>query len=109
MVTVGAPGARSDEGVGASDVFRPTNLMERVSLQIEQHPNELTKNQAVERAGGRKQSALHALGLLCSEGYLTSQRGRSGHPVYTSVKSYREQDDPQSDHYVEDGNVFPPQ
>ena len=34
---------------------------------------------------------------------MTTGRGRSGHDVYTSVKPYREKDDPLSDRYAKPG------
>ncbi len=63
---------------------------------IEQHPGELTKNKVAEKAGGKRQSTLLAVNILYREGYVTSERGRLGHPVYTSLKPYRE-----TDHLVE--------
>jgi len=106
QVTVGPPCARSDEEPSAQREFRPTNLMQRVSEEIEQHPGELTKNQAVTRAGGRKQTTLLAFDLLDAAGYLTHEPGRCGHPVFTVVQPYREEDDPLSDRYVNSGNAL---
>jgi hypothetical protein len=105
-VIVGAPGASGDADSSEQTAFRPTNLMQRASEVIEQHPGELTKNKVAEKAGGKKQTTLLAVDILYQEGYLTSERGRSGHFVYTSVKPYREQDDPMSDRYVNFGNAF---
>ena len=81
-------------------------LMQRVSEVIEQHPGELTKNKAVTMAGGKKQHTLVAFDILDREGHLKSERGRSGHNVFSSVKPYRETDDEQSDRYVKPGNAF---
>ncbi|MGO9156335.1 hypothetical protein [Mycobacterium sp.] len=75
---------------------------------IEQQPGELTKNKVAEKAGGKKQFTLRAVDMLYQEGYVTSERGPSGHPVYTSLKPYRETDDPQSDRYVNLGNASQP-
>jgi hypothetical protein len=80
--------------------------MQRVSEVIEQHPGELTKNQAAKRAGGRKESTLMAIDVLVLEGYVTSAKGRRGYEVLTSAKRYREKDDEQSDRYVNNGNDF---
>ena len=106
-MTIGAPGAGNDKDSGGTRVFRPTSLMQRVSEVIEQHPGELTKNQAAKRAGGRKESTLLGIDVLVREGYLTSERGRSGHGVFSSVKPYREKDDERSDRYLNPGNAFP--
>jgi Bifunctional DNA primase/polymerase, N-terminal/AAA domain len=105
-VTVGAPGARDDEGSGGQNAFRPTSLMERASKVIEEQPAKLTKNKAAETAGGKKQSTLLAIDILLSEGYLKTEPGGNGHPVYTSEKPYRATDDPQSDRYANSGNAF---
>jgi hypothetical protein len=103
---IGIPLVRGDEAPGRQAAFRPTNLMQRLSQEIEQHPGQLTKNQAARRAGGRRATALLAFDLLDAEGYLMSERGRSGYPVYMVIKPYRENDDPLSDRYVNVGNAF---
>ncbi|MGZ4524857.1 MAG: bifunctional DNA primase/polymerase [Mycobacterium sp.] len=108
-VAIGAPNYRCEEGAGAPQPFRPTALMQRVSEGIEQQPGKLTKTKAAIAAGGRRQLALLAFDVLEREGYLTSERGRSGHPFYSVVKPYREKDDPLSDRYVDSGNSFPSQ
>jgi hypothetical protein len=106
QIVIGAPGSRSDEHCDGPKVFRPTNLMQRVSDVIEQHPGALTRNKAAEKAGGKRQSTLAAIDILRSEGYVVTTRGTSGHDVYESVKPYREKDDPQSDRYANPGNVL---
>ncbi|MFD0450328.1 hypothetical protein ACFQZK_05065 [Rhodococcus aetherivorans] len=77
--------------------------MERISKLIEKQPGELTKTKAGDLAGGQKQSRLHAAGVLLSEGFLSSERGRGGHDVLSSVKPYREADDPRSDRFLAGG------
>jgi hypothetical protein len=105
-ITIGAPGARVDENSSGPGTFRPTNLMQRVSEAIEQQPGKLAKNKAVTMAGGKRQHTLIAFDILDHEGYLNSERGQSGHNVFSSVKPYRETDDEQSDRYVKPGNAF---
>jgi Bifunctional DNA primase/polymerase, N-terminal/AAA domain len=105
-MTIGAPEGRCDDDSCRPQVFRPTNLMQRSSEAIEQHPGELTKNKAAEKAGGKRQSTLAAIDILRSEGYVVTTKGRSGHDVYESVKPYREKDDPQSDRYANPGNAL---
>ena len=105
-VTIGPPNFRGGEDSGGQDAFRPTNLMQRVSEVIEKQPAELTKNKVAEKAGGKKQSTLLATDILRREGYLETTPGQSGHPVYSSVKPYRETDDPQSDRYANPGNAL---
>lgn len=74
--------------------------MQRVSEVIEEHPGELTKNKVAEKAGGKRQSTLSAVEILRSESYVETMPGRSGYPVYTSLKPYRQADDPLSDRHV---------
>ncbi len=109
MVTIGAPRACSDEDYNGHNGFRPTNLMERASKVIENHPGELTKNRVAQNSGGNKQAALTAVDILRDEEYVITTRGRSGYDVYESVKPYRETDDPLSDRYVNLGNAYPSQ
>lgn len=104
QVVVGTPSSGSDEISRAQMGFRPTHLMQRVSEEIEKNPGQLTKNQAVKRAGGKREATLLAFDLLASEGNLASERGRGGHHVYTVTKPYRETDDTRSDRFV--GNAF---
>lgn len=105
-VTVAPPGIQGSQDSDGQGAFRPTSLMERVSEVIEQHPGELTKNKAAETAGGKKAHTLSAVDILRSEGYVETKPGRNGHPVYTSVKPYRQTDDPLSDQHVNIGNAF---
>jgi AAA domain len=106
QIVIGAPGSRSDEDRGGPKAFRPTSLMQRASEAIEQHAGELTRNQAAKSAGGRKESTLLGIDILIREGYVTSEKGRGGYDVLTSVKPYRETDDEQSDRYVKPGNAL---
>ncbi|ETT28770.1 DNA primase/helicase [Rhodococcus aetherivorans] len=106
VVTIHPPGASQDGEPNADSAeFRPTALMERISKLIEKQPGELTKTKAGDLAGGQKQSRLHAAGVLLSEGFLSSERGRGGHDVLSSVKPYREADDPRSDRFLAGGNL----
>jgi Bifunctional DNA primase/polymerase, N-terminal/AAA domain len=106
-VTIAAPLGPAEDAVDGETAFRPTSLMQRASEVIEQHPQELTKNKVAEKAGGRKKFTLLAVDILYREGYVTSERGRGGHPLYTVVKPYREVDDRLSDRYVNFGNALP--
>lgn len=105
-VTVGAPRAHGGENPSGEKAFRPTNLMQRVSEEIEQHSAELTKTQAAKNARGKTEYARKAVEILEAEGYVTTKPGRNSYPVYTSVKPYRQKDDPQSDWYPNPGNVI---
>lgn len=99
-VTIEPPGG---ECSGDREVFRPTTLMERVSQEIERHPDGLTKNQAAVKAGGKKEYALKAVEILNADGYLAKESGRGGYPVYKSDKPYRQKDDPQAASSIKQG------
>jgi hypothetical protein len=98
------PPATGADRDGDSTTFRPTYLMEQVSRVIEEHPGELTKNQATNRVKGKRhQYVVDAFDLLVSEEiYLEATSER--YPRYTSIKPYREKDDPASDKYCDLGD-----
>jgi hypothetical protein len=100
VVTIAPPGIQGSQDSDRQDAFRPTSLMQRVSEEIEKHPGELTKNKAAETAGGKKAHTLLAVDVLLDEGYVETKPGRNGYPVYTSVKPYRQADDPRSDQHI---------
>ena len=98
VITVWPPGNEGD--AGQDDDFRPTNLMERVSRHVEAHPGECTKDGLTKEVTGKKTSLRLAVDILTDEGFLIVGPGkRSGSRVYTSVRQYREADDPLSDSY----------
>lgn len=105
VVTIAPPGSQSSQDSDGQGGFRPTTLMERVSEVVEKHPGELTKNKAAETAGGKKAHTLLAVDILLSEGYVETKPGRNGYDVYTSVKPYRQTDDPLSEQHVKLGLV----
>lgn len=92
VITVWPPG--NDGDAGRADDFRPTNLMERVSLHVEAHPGECTKDGLTKEVTGKKTYLRMAVDILTDEGFLIVGPGkRSGSRVYTSVRPYREADD----------------
>ena len=107
QVTVEAPSHIGEVEGDQSNEFRPTNLMQRVSETIEQHPGELTKNKAAQAAGGKKAHTLMAIDILAAEDYLITEQGKAGYPVYRSFIPYREKEDKKSDRYVDSGNSSP--
>jgi AAA domain len=104
-VTIGTPVVSAGGDSLDPQTFRPTRLMQRASEVIERQPGELTKNKVAEKAGGKKQHTLSGIDILLFEGYLSTQSGRNGYPVYTSEKPYRETEDPESDRYAGAGNA----
>ena len=88
------------EGAESSQEFRPTVLMERASKLIEENPGGFTRNQVAENTPGRKEHVRHALALLEAEEYVTTAPGHGGHPRCSSVRPYRQADDPRSDQHM---------
>ena len=75
--------------------FRPTALMEKASRTIEAHSGEFTRDKTARETGGKKASTLWAIDRLVSEGFVNKSSDR--YPKLTSVRPYRQSDDPQSD------------
>lgn len=75
--------------------FRPTALMEKASRAIEAHSGEFTRDKTARETGGKKASTLLAIDLLVSEGFVSKSSDR--YPKLTSVRPYRQSDDPQPD------------
>jgi hypothetical protein len=61
------------EAQPADDEFRPTNLMERGSKEVERNPG-LTSAELVTLIGAKRQWSLRALSLLVAEGYVRAER-----------------------------------
>jgi hypothetical protein len=74
-----------------TDTFRPTVLMERVSLVVEAHPG-ATKNTIRQLVNGKNDAKDLALTLLIEEGHVTVEREGQAHR-HTSIKPYREAND----------------
>jgi hypothetical protein len=89
---------------GQTCKFRPTNLMERASRSIEEHPGKYTRNQVAADIGGRRETALLVVDLLEEEGFITRAPGQAGHKRCSSVTPYRESEDPASDSYQPKGD-----
>lgn len=108
VVTVDPPRAGSsyDADSPVQNGFRPTALMERVSLHAESRDEPLTKSALAEEIPGKKQGKLRAIAVLIQEGYLrsTPAGGKAKGVAYVHQKPYRQRDDPQSDSFVNIGN-----
>ena len=74
---------------GATAVFRPTHLMERVSRHLEGTSEPLTRNAVKDAVSGNKAAIVTALGLLVEEGYVQFEQSGQAH-LHSSVKPYRE-------------------
>ena len=80
--------------------FRPTGLMEKASMIIEEQPG-LTKNILVTQMGSNKNISLQAIDVLEREGYISRRQGSNNSQQHMSVRQYRQVADPQSDAYDE--------
>jgi hypothetical protein len=84
------------ENTTADRPFRPTNLMERASRAVEENPTgHFTKDRLAKEVTGKTQALKRAVDLLFAEEYVTRTEER--YPRYTSVKPYRQADDPLSE------------
>lgn len=85
---------------GASDEFRPTQLMEDLSKELEGWDEPRSKRQ-IEQHVPRKSSALRlALERLITEGYVKATPGPRNALLHASIKPYRQADDPRSDQFT---------
>jgi hypothetical protein len=96
MVTIGPP----DDHVGdPARPFRPTQLMEKVSQHVEEAPG-TSRSQITAAVQGKAQAARAAIDLLQAEGYIKAALGPRNAQQYSSVRPYRQRDDPLSDRYI---------
>jgi hypothetical protein len=96
--TLTAPGAAVT--TEATNEFRPTTLMERVSRLLEQQSDPMSRTQVTQRLGGKKANALTALDALIAEGFVTTAPGPRNGVMCTSGRAYRQDADPRSDKYL---------
>ncbi len=80
--------------------FRPTGLMEKASMLIEEQPG-LTKNALVMQMRSKKDASLQAIDMLVHEGFVSRTTVGNNSQQHTSVQQYRQVADPQSDSYDE--------
>jgi hypothetical protein len=77
-----------------SDQFRPTALMEKVSLYVESCNSDRPSRNALEQAvTGKRDYVRMAVDLLLHDGYLNVDEGPRNARLLRSVKPYREADD----------------
>lgn len=92
---------RVPAAVGAGDqTFRPTMLMERVSLLLEGQAEPLSRTSVHERVVGKKAALLEALDVLKTEGYVSVTPGARQSELCRSLRPYRQAADPLSDRYL---------
>jgi len=96
-ITVEPP---SDHADASSSTFRPTTLMERISEALEVRLSPATTNHLIDGVGGKAEHKRTALTVLIDEGYIEVADGPNRSRLHTSIKPYRQADDPLSDAYV---------
>lgn len=72
--------------------FRPTHLMEKVSIHLELHHEPATRNDIAKAVGGTKKYVLDAIQALLIEGFLTETDGPNRSRPVTLTRRYREND-----------------
>jgi hypothetical protein len=80
--------------------FRPTRLMEKVSIDLENRVEPPSRNRVYEALGGTKDYILKAIDALLREGFITETPGPNRSKLLESVRPYRENepvDNPESD------------
>lgn len=89
------PGQKMDNGD-----WRPTALMERASKVIEQAEKPpLSTNDVLAGMGVNRNKGGRAIQLLAEEGYVKRIDGPRNSHLHTSLRPYRQADDPRSDVY----------
>jgi hypothetical protein len=99
-VTLAAPAAGEQ---APPQSFRPTFLMERVSVYLEGATDARARSRIGDEVTGKRKGVLAALDVLKAEGYVTTAAGRGGAEMCTLATSYRQKADPQSDKYESEG------
>jgi len=80
--------------------FRPTHLMEKVSINLETRTEPVTRNTVASELGGTKDYVLKAITALVLEGFVTETDGPNRSKLLNSTRRYREDnpmDNPQTD------------
>lgn len=96
----------SDGEADVGHVDRPTGLMEKISRLVEASGDELSQTTIIsllkdDGSSARKTTVLTAIRLLIEGGYMSSRGGRYNQCLYSSIRPYRQIDDPKSDAYVD--------
>ncbi len=82
--------------------FRPTGLMEAVSIQLErcaEQGQEPTKNTLLGIVNGNKKAKAEAIDVLVDEKHIGFKPGPNNSQRYFHITPYRQVDDPKSDKY----------
>lgn len=107
IVSINPQRDNSAAEVGGPGGFRPTVLMERLSLAAERSEG-LSKNKLADEAAGKNRKVtLDAIDLLVDEGYLRRESGAGNSHRHYSVRPYRRAVDALDPEYFEAGTTQP--
>jgi len=109
VVTVQAPTSKVGEHDEDAGPWRPTGYMERVSRWLEDRSEPASGRAIVSGVGGKAGPVGDALEVLLSEGWVKRTDGARGAKLHTSIRAYRQDDDPASDRYTGEGSAQPPE
>ena len=84
-----------DDAHQPAAAFRPTTLMERVSLALEASPEPLTTREILDRVAGKQEYVRVAIGILKAEGFIRTEPGPRNAIFHSLVKTYRQAEDEQ--------------
>lgn len=84
---------------GAGGSFRPTHLMEKISKLLEASTASLTKATVEKSIEGKAEAVRQGCQVLMDEGYIKVENGARNSLNLSSLRPYREADDPASDAY----------
>jgi hypothetical protein len=74
--------------------FRPTALMERISRYVEPAATQPSRTEIINNVSGATEYKRMAIDILVSEGYLAEETGARGARLVSSIRRYREADEP---------------
>lgn len=74
--------------------FRPTVLMQKVSTYLELHPGAATGKEIEESVTGNAKALRTAIQTLIEDGYVRAEKGVKNATLHTSLRPYREADEP---------------
>lgn len=72
--------------------FRPTHLMEKVSIYLEHQAEPVSRNAVAEALGGTKDYILKAISALVTERFVLEHDGAQRSRPVSTIRSYREND-----------------
>jgi hypothetical protein len=99
LVTVEPPAVGVTEQDGQPAEFRPTALMERVSLYLEGENAPVSENQITQNVVGKAAMVRKAVAALVDERYVNRFAGARSANMHQLLARYRQTEDPKSDKY----------